>query len=318
LLFLQEHFPNLKHLVIPSSTIKYPKNRAMILKMLLSSPKLIWGIYKEHQLLKKIIKKHKIDIVISDNRYGLWSKKTHSIFITHQLWIKSPKKLRFAEPFINKINHWFINKYDECWVPDFEGENNLAGELSHPDKKPENIKYIGILSRFKSGMKDLSSLDKPERFYEKFDILAVLSGPEPQRTLFENILIKQISETDYKTLIVQGKPEAKSKASFKNIQFKNHLNSVQLIRLIIETNITVCRSGYSSLMDLIVLNKNAILVPTPGQTEQEYLAASLSDKNWFCTFSQNEFQLEKAIEQLRKTKICCKFEKGEFSVNYLK
>ncbi len=311
-LFLQEHFPNLESIVIASPKIEYPKNSSMGLKMLASSPKILRGIYKEHLLLKKIIKEHKIDIVISDNRYGLWSKKTHNIFITHQLWIKSPKKLRFTEPLINKINHWFINKYDECWVPDFESDENIAGELSHPQKKPKNVKYIGILSRFKPDiLKTMKDLEKPVRVQTSYDILVILSGPEPQRTIFENILIEQITKTDYKTLIVQGRPGSQSKASFNNIQFINHLGSFELNYLIIKTNIIICRSGYSGIMDLVTLNKSAILVPTPGQTEQEYLATYLGNKNWFYTVSQSRFELEKAVEQLRKTKIYCKFEKSE-------
>ncbi len=316
LLFLQEHFPNLKSIVIPSPAIKYSKKGPMVLKMLTSSPKILWGIHKEHQFLKKIIKKHKIDIVISDNRYGLWNKNAHSIFITHQLWIKSPKKLCFFEPFINKINHRFINKYNECWVPDLEGENNLAGELSHPGKKPQNVKYIGILSRFKSEpRKNLTGFEKPDRFKAEYDILVILSGPEPQRTILEDILTQQISKTAYKTLIVQGNPGSESKSPFKNIQFLNHLETNKLKSLLLKTNIIICRSGYSSIMDLVTLKKSAILIPTPGQTEQEYLAVYLSNKNWFYTVSQNKFELEKAIEELRKTKIYCKFEKIEHILN---
>lgn len=312
LLFLQEHFPKSKSVVIPSNTISYPARSAMAFKMLILSPKLLWGIFKEHQLLKKIIKQYQVEIVISDNRYGLWNKMVHSIFITHQLWIKSPKKLRFTESFINKINHWFINKYDECWVPDFVGEDNLAGELSHPDKKPQNLKYIGILSRFKPEiLETLTDSENTNRSLTEnsFDILAILSGPEPQRTLFENKLLGELSKTNYKALIVQGKLAEASKPNHKNSRFVNHLATKNLNDLIKKTPIIICRSGYSSIMDLVTLNKSAILVPTPGQTEQEYLAIVLSNKNWFYSVSQNKLMLEKAIEQLRKTKICCKFEK---------
>ena len=299
LLFLKEQFPDLEHIVIPSVNIKYHKKGIMALKMLFSVPKLLWGIYREHRLLNKLVQKHQIDIVISDNRYGLWSKKAKCIFITHQLWIKSPKQLRYAESLINYINHWFIEKYDECWVPDFEGNENLAGELSHPKKKHGNVKYIGILSRFK----DLLGETNPDIFSKKFDILVILSGPEPQRTILEKLLVKQISSTNYKTLIVQGKPEQKFNSNSENIEFINHLSSLDLKTLINDTPVIICRSGYSSIMDLVVLNKSAILIPTPGQTEQEYLAQYLSKKNWFCKAEQHRFDLEKAIIELDKIKI---------------
>jgi len=313
LLFLQEYFPQLAHIVIPSTKITYPRRVPMAVKMIFSAPKILRGIYDEHQLLKKIIQEHQINVVISDNRYGLWNKKVKSIFITHQLWIKSPKKLRFFEPFINHINHWFIKKYDECWVPDFKEEQSIAGELSHPEKLPKNVKYVGILSRFKN----LSGFEKPKQSEEKFDILVVLSGPEPQRSLLEEKLIAQIVKTDYKTLIVQGKPGQTHKSTSKNIHFVNHLRSLDLKTFINYTPVIICRSGYSSIMDLVVLNKTAILIPTPGQTEQEYLAEYLSSRKWFYATKQNEFELEKSINELAKTKISCKFEKSELLKNAL-
>ncbi len=148
--------------------------------MIISLPKLLSGIIKEHFLLKKIIKKHKIDVVVSDNRYGLWNKNIHSIFITHQLEIQTPRKLYFLKTFINKINRWFINRYDECWVPDFEEEPNVAGQLSHPEKTPENIRYIGILSRFKEL--------KIKTIQTDYELLVILSGPEPNEVFFNKFL----------------------------------------------------------------------------------------------------------------------------------
>lgn len=297
LLFLRGQFPELAFIKMPSPKVRYPKKTPMALKMLLSSPKILWGIAKEHWQLRKIIKKHGIDTIISDNRYGLWNKRIHSVFITHQVWIKAPKKLHLIEPLINKINHWFINKYDECWIPDFEGENNLAGELSHPRKKPENCTYIGILSRFRLEQETRQALHPISE--KKFDILAILSGPEPQRSIFEKILVKQVSKSNYKTLIVQGKPESANQATIKNIEFINHLPSNDLKHLIINANVIICRPGYSSIMDLAVLKKRAILVPTPGQTEQEYLAEYIGEEHWLHSVKQSDFELEQAISEMK-------------------
>lgn len=305
LLFLREHFPKLEYLVIPSYKISYPNKGSMVLKMLYSVPKIIWGIWKEHQLLKEIIKKKRIDLVISDNRFGLWNKKVRTVFISHQLWIKSPKSLRYAEPIINRINHWFINKYDECWVPDFENAPFLAGDLAHPVKKSSNVKYMGPLSRFKL---PLSAAKEDLIAAEKFDILVILSGPEPQRSLLEQQIVAQLLKERFKTLIIRGKPGEFEQFEQENIRFINHLNSFRMRKFIIETPVIICRSGYSSVMDLITLQKSAILIPTPGQTEQEYLAECLKEKMWFYSVTQKDFELEKAMLTLEKFKINCKFE----------
>jgi predicted glycosyltransferase len=299
---------------MPSVTIRYPKKGSMSLKMFFLLPKIIFGIIREHQLLKRIIKSYDIDVVISDNRYGLWKKNVPSIFITHQLWIKSPKKLRCSEPIINFINHWFIKKYDECWVPDFEDSNNLSGELSHFGKAPQNVSYIGIISRFNLNLEEPEYHEIPKG---KFDILVILSGPEPQRSILEENLVNQILGTNYKTLILKGKPGKILQTKNQNIWFINHLDSFNLKNLITKTKVIICRSGYSSIMDLVALSKSAILIPTPGQTEQEYLAEYLSEKKWFYSIQQKEFELKKSIAGLEKCKINCKFEINELLKNAL-
>jgi predicted glycosyltransferase len=168
---------------------------------------------------------------------------------------------------------------------------NITGLLSHQRKLPVNTKYIGILSRF--GISEITQLNN-----KKYDILVILSGPEPQRSIFEKILVNQILESNYKTLIVQGKILKQNRFYHSNIEFVNHLSTAQLQQYIIETPVIICRSGYSSIMDLIVLKKRAILVPTPGQTEQEYLAKLMLEKKWFYSVSQKKIELKAAIEPL--------------------
>ena len=289
LAFLQTEFPELPFVKIPSVEIKYSKGKLMTLKMLLYIPKILYGIQKEHQQLKSLITSHNINIVISDNRFGLWNKKVYSIFITHQIEIQLPKWMRFMNGFVNRINHWFINKYDACWVPDFPGNKNVAGTLSVPLKMPKKTKYIGLLSRFDTKV-------IPEK---KYDILAVLSGPEPQRSIFEEILIAEFRKNNSNALIILGKPDILASYTKNNIDFINHLESKQLGQLILATPVVISRSGYSSIMDYIKLKKNAILVPTPGQTEQEYLADSLKEKGWFYSVKQNEFNLKKSLQKYK-------------------
>jgi len=291
--FLRTEFPKLTFVKIPSVEIKYPKGKLMTLKMLFSIPQILYSIQKEHQLLKRIIASQNIDIVISDNRFGLWNKKVYSIFITHQLEIQLPKWMKFMNGFTNKINHWFIDKYDVCWVPDFPGNKNIAGVLSWPLKILKNTKYIGLLSRFDTNI----------LIEKKYDILAVLSGPEPQRSIFEEILIEEFKKSNKKAIIVLGKPDFSATYTKNNIDFINHLESEQLGQLILATPMVISRSGYSSIMDYIVLKKNAILVPTPGQTEQEYLADSLKARGWFYSVKQNKFKLKNVSQKFRNFKV---------------
>ncbi len=298
--FLRQHFPYLQYVVMPGVSIRYGNILPFKVKMLISLPKILYGIYREHRQLKKIIKEHNIDIVVSDNRYGLWNKNVYSIFITHQLWVRV-SKIGLVEKFANYINHWFIKQYNECLVPDYEANGNIAGLLSNPIKKPSNVKYIGLLSRFKDTVVYEKNAENKQLISQKYDILAILSGPEPQRGIFENIIIKQLANGNYKTLIVQGKPEKIYQKTQKNITFVSHIDTYNLRILIKNTDIIICRSGYSSIMDLCVLNKKAIIIPTPKQSEQEYLAEYLSAKNMFVTCKQSEFQIETLISKLKKT-----------------
>ncbi len=274
LTILQQRFPQCEFITFKGINIHY--SRWMILSMLFQIPKILWGIYREHKELKKIIHSHKIDVVISDNRYGLWNTNIHSVFITHQINIISP----FAEKTLFKINKWFIEKYDECWVPDYEGENNLSGDLSHPKNEyyqknfPKNIKYIGPQSRFSKGN---SNVEK------KYEIVGIVSGPEPQRTLFFEQVKNEFQKIEGKTLLISGKPSFNiqsvsgrtSYSTFNNLEIVPHLHDNEFITALYSAKKIICRSGYSSIMDLHALGLKAEYIATPGQTEQEYLASRM-------------------------------------------
>lgn len=260
---LKSRFPQCTFIEWKGVDIHYSGN--MILAMMLQIPKILWGIYKEHQRLKNIIDEHKIDVVISDNRFGLWNKKIHSIFITHQVNIISP----FAEKLLFKINKWFIEKYDECWVPDYEGENNLSGNLSHPKNEyyrkhfPKNIRYIGPQSRFKKGNSNLEM---------RYEVVGIVSGPEPQRTIFFEKLKSDFEKMEGKTLLIAGTPNhSKFISQDSKLEIVPHLNDDDFVAALYSTKKIICRSGYSTIMDLHELGLKAEMVATPGQTEQEYL-----------------------------------------------
>lgn len=145
---LRNEFPTLQCIALKAKPIFYSSKGNMVLQMLKSAPRLLKNIYDEHQQIKKLAREFNIDIVISDNRYGCWSKDCYSVFITHQLTIQCPSKLKWTQSFINRINHFFIHKYNECWVPDVKALPGLSGILSHGDFNLPQVNYIGLLSRF--------------------------------------------------------------------------------------------------------------------------------------------------------------------------
>ncbi len=294
---LKKEFPSLSFIIFPGYEIKYPTKGSMVFKILLSLPKIIFGIYKEHITLQNIIEKNKIDIVISDNRYGLWNKKVKSIFITHQLTVKCPKWLFFLEPILFQINKFFISKYNECWIPDNLGDYNITGELTKKYAVFKNIYFIGLLSRFFEKKESQTNI-------KGYDLVCILSGPEPQRSIFEKLLTEQLLLLkNKKTLILRGVTDDDSTEQVnKQIDIINHLNTDEFYQLIKDASLIICRSGYSSIMDIATLGKKAILIPTPGQTEQEYLASHLKAKKIFYSASQKEFNLMESIHKLEEYK----------------
>ncbi|MCF8367750.1 MAG: hypothetical protein K9G76_01820 [Bacteroidales bacterium] len=291
LAFLKQEFPNLKVIDFPNYNISYPaKNSGMVIKILRQIPGFLKSIRQEHKMLQKLINEHHIDLVISDNRYGLYSNKVPSVFITHQLYIKAPVALKFIEPVLSRINFRYIKSFTECWIPDNQYEPNLSGSLSHTKSTRIKTFFIGPLSRF-----DNKEITNRTEF--RYDILLMLSGPEPQRTHFEKEALAQLRQMKIKAAVILGKPEEKEKYNESdNIFIYSHLNSLDLKELIMDSRIILSRPGYSTIMDLSVLGKKAIFIPTPGQTEQEYLARIFRDKGIFYSMDQKKINISKALK----------------------
>jgi uncharacterized protein (TIGR00661 family) len=302
LALLKQEFPQLEFISLKGYDINYSANGSMVAKMVFSIPKIYRGIKKEHEALKKIIEEKKIDVVISDNRFGLWNKEVKSVFITHQLMIKSP----FAEKLLHKKNLNYINQFDECWVPDADGKNNLSGDLAHKYELPKNTFFTGALSRFEHSnlthsTKSMLSEDEVLRVTassNEYDIMAIISGPEPQRSIFEELVIEQLRKLKLKALVVCGKTELEQKfETIENMTIVSHLKSDEMQEAILKSKIILARSGYSTIMDLSTLGKKVIFIPTPGQTEQEYLAKELMNKKIAFTQTQKEFNLASALQE---------------------
>ncbi len=278
-LIFDEEFPELKKTELPSYQIEYSSILPLWLKLGLDSPRITGVIINEHKILDKIIDEHKIEIIISDNRFGLYNKKTHNIFITHQMFLKSPV-FNLAAQTLNKN---YILKFDEIWIPDFENLwESLSGELSHGEHYHKNIKYIGAQSR----LKDTNA----PTFQKNYDLLILLSGPEPLRTELENLLLEKLKGTNKTVAFVRGikKQDDKTQDGIEVLDFPE---KEKLKGLILGSKKIICRSGYSTLMDVYALGKkDLVLIPTPGQTEQEYLAKYWEEKFGAKCIEQNKIK----------------------------
>jgi uncharacterized protein (TIGR00661 family) len=286
---LKREFPALRFLTLPSYNPRYPRGKGMVFAMTLQLPRFISAIRKEHEVIGQIISEHAIDVVISDNRYGCWSRTAYSVFITHQSNILMPRRFGWLSSWVRKANESMMNRFDRIWIPDFPGNQSMAGELVSFGKIAVGgaIDYVGTLSRFK----------RPSKREIRFNVVAVCSGPEPQRSLLEELLIRELEESKLTFLLVRGvMTDAPEKLCGENGLIVNFLTTEQLGHALADSDIVVCRSGYSSIMDLAALACKAVFIPTPGQTEQEYLAARLEEKRVAFYMQQDRFSLRIALQ----------------------
>ena len=296
--FFESYFTELTILEKPLYDITYPKNKSMAISMLKKLPSIARTIIREHFWLKKIINEYKISEVISDNCYGLWNKKIHSVFITHQLHVKCPKKLKFLESYIHKLVLFFVRKYDECYIPDLAGLINYSGELSHQNPLPTNARYVGLLSRFSENKSELESTS--------YDIVFLLSGPEPQRTILENKCVKLLRGQNKKCCIIRGVPgNSECRENTDEFTWYNHMPDDELKSVLLYSKKIICRPGYSTIMDLAELGVKAMLIPTPGQTEQEYLAQYNCRKNdkQFEMIRQENINLKDLLREVNRPRV---------------
>ena len=272
---LHLEFPDIEIIPLTGYGISWPGNKKRMQWLLKEYERIRKIIRYENQWLQEIIKERKITGIISDCRFGLYTDKIPCVFITHQLHIETGFSI--LNLLARKVNYSYLNKYNVCWVPD-NLNDSLAGRLSHPNKMPGvPVKYIGVLSRFVKKEMPL-----------KYNYLFLISGPEPQRSMLENKLLT-LNREHKKIALVRGLPGSQNQDSqdlqdlqdCKSIVIFNHLPAHDLNNLIAESEVIISRSGYSTVMDMVALEKKAVFIPTPGQTEQEYLARFLHKRNLF-------------------------------------
>lgn len=281
--YFRKEFPSLELYRLPGIRVNYSRFLPFAVKIFFQVPKIFFGMYREKIKLKRLLKREPVDLIISDNRYGLSCKHLPSVFISHQVNILMPDQIQFTERVVHKMISGFAHKFTHYWIPDMEHEPNLSGVLSHPPSK-EGSEYIGVLSRL-----------EPKETDEKLDFLVMLSGPEPQRSIFEDKILSSPLLKKYNAAVVRGLPEGTDlPENIQGVKVLNHASAQELSGLICAAKFVICRSGYSTLMDLYHLQTPAVIVPTPGQTEQEYLAKHLNNGS-FKSIKQKKFTLEQAI-----------------------
>jgi uncharacterized protein (TIGR00661 family) len=289
---LSKEFPSLQIFLLSDIKIEYLKGKLLPLGLLLKGISLNRVNKIEHKNVNDLVEKYKIDLIISDNRYGVWNKRTKNILISHQLSIIPPKIFSFTKPFFDKIIRKKIAHFDEVWIPDYAEFPGLAGKLSHVDNQHYNCTFIGHKSRY--------SIDNQNT---EGGIVCIVSGPMPFREQLLELIIEKCTEfnlniTIYSSLDIAVNNQnplinIRLNATFEEINCA--LNSAEII---------ICSGGYTTIMDLMVLRKKAIIIPTPGQSEQEYLALlHCSNPQFLFTDYSKLHLLPKYIQELRNRKL---------------
>jgi predicted glycosyltransferase len=284
LALLRKEFPDVEHVRLPGITIRYAKGRSQLWFMMLQVPAMVQQVQAESRAFERMRRSLRLDAVISDQRFGVRCSSLPSVLITHQVFPFTP----IAQGALRKLNLRHMARFDRCWVMDGSEAPGLAGELSH-GALPRNARYIGVVSRMADSVED-----RPVQH----DIVAVISGPEPQRTLFERELLKELQRVPGKHVLVRGLPHLDREAGEErigNVHVMAHASGEQLARLMKGARLIVSRSGYTTLMDLTAIGRSALIVPTPGQEEQEYLGRLHRSTARFLVQEQGCIDLARAL-----------------------
>lgn len=288
------NYPHLQQLSLAENEVVYGKNASW--SALWQSPRFILNIQRENQHIQNFVLQQPVDLIVSDNRYGLYHPKIPSILMTHQLQLLPPDSWSLIQK-VWKTSWKSARKtlyapFQEIWIPDYASENhNLGGELSH-DKIDKPVRYIGPLSRL-----------KPVQFSgDKSGLLLLLSGPEPQRSLLELQLLEQPALHHQSVTLVRGLagrslPLPKQASALNHLTSYDFLDGEALSQNIASHSCVIARSGYSTLMDLQQLGARGVFIPTPGQAEQEYLAHRLASLGIAAFHHQNKLNLSELLAE---------------------
>ncbi|TNF41969.1 MAG: hypothetical protein EP313_01880, partial [Bacteroidetes bacterium] len=351
---------------IPGLKISYSRFLPQYLCIFLQLPRMIVSAIRDHGTLRRLAEEIRPDVIISDNRFGFYHREIFSVYVTHQVRIPFPAGLRFLEPLAERIHRNIIKRYDLCLVPDYPGDVNLSGRLSHPGRprtnvhstlsgrlshlagspQPVNLVYTGPLSRFaspvtaagvtpyssiaaagdkmlQSGQPDEQSRQSAPEYNPSIPsspyVCLLLSGPEPQRSLMLEKVVAALGSgksdlmpakspedplTDPVTAagrepephsaiyltVLTATPLSRLPESRIEVQYITAPSSRDMHRFITGASLVIARAGYSSIMELASMGRGAVLIPTPGQPEQEYLGKYLDGLYGFVTLRQSRLE----------------------------
>lgn len=282
-------FPDLPFFQLPGYEMRY-QFRSMALNVMVQSRHLFNTWRAEHRAIRHLTQSFAADWVLSDNRPGCYHPDLHSIYITHQINVTSANPLEAL--FAGYIHRRLMKPFDEIWVPDYPDFPGLGGRLSHGAFSQLNIRYIGPLSRF------TGTSPKQNSSKRSHCVVAVVSGPEPQRSIWEQQLLIQMAGIKGCHLLVRGKPKGDGcllSTVPSHIEVSNHLPDAEMQSAMQGAELVVSRSGYSSLMDYEQLGISALLVPTPGQPEQLYLGRKAFEEGRHLVMQQSAMNLGHAL-----------------------
>jgi len=311
---LTRELPGIHITEIRGLQIRYFRTLPLWIGLLLQLPHIIAVSVREHLELKRLAAEHKPDIIISDNRFGFYHNDIFSAYVTHQIRIPFPSPFRFMEPLGVWLHRKIIGRFDLCLIPDFPGDLNLSGRLSHGVRLPRNTVWTGPLSRFNftadsgqlSGSDSLAGagpLPSPDNTSAPTSSIPspyrclILSGPEPQRSMLKEMTTAAASEMHL--VILEGTGEHKAITMDENVTVVSNPDTALMKAIITGSSAVISRSGYTTIMELVSLHKGAFIIPTPGQPEQEYLGEYL-DKKWgFVTLKQDEIPRIKDLDSFQ-------------------
>lgn len=285
--YLRSEFPGLPSEVLPAYNVRYSRSSNQVLTIASQGRNILKAIKNETAVARQLMEKYEAIGLISDNRLGFWVDDIPTAYITHQLKVKSGLLTGISSGLHKK----FLNKFDQCWVPD--NDLKISGDMVWSAKRDDNVRYMG----------PLSSLQATEKGNRTYKYCFVLSGPEPQRSILENKILEQWDRAMGPALMVRGTDQAfeAPNRDLTGLEIVDFAGAEQLAQAINSSELIISRSGYSSIMDYFALGKKALLIPTPGQPEQEYLARYHSSLGNFHTVDQEDLKLgtdlEKALGQ---------------------
>lgn len=283
---------DIEYIDIPDYPMLLSENaRQFMVKSLVYWPMFIRRMQSGLSKLTKMLETRRCDVIISDGRYDIYSKRVPSFFISHQIRIMNPLRIKMLESGSEIFNLFFFKRFVGVIVPDFR-DDDLSGDLSHNLRRLDEgkIHYVGVLSDFKK-----------KNMKKDIDYLISISGPEPQRTILEKKLLSQVDQLDGNIVVTLGKSEKKGMLSRKNIATYSFLTKEKREDLLNRAKLVVSRSGYSTIMDLAVVGAKALIIPTPGQIEQIYLADYHKRRGTFYSVNQDSADLKRDVEIARKT-----------------